>query len=223
MPRVLPPPPPAPPETAAPGRAPVTVVEWWHWFGRQAELTFPPPQPVPPAALPSPFRQLLAHGQDMTSTLERFYQTRLGLRALRRERHGPYYVREVVLTTAGGQPVEYGVICVRLSAFPPVVQEEILAERLPLGRLLQDHEQPCVCRPQEFYRIGPHPYLAAQLGAAAGPEGYCGRRNLLLNAEHRLLADVMEILSPVAAETRGPLPVDYSARLGQVMTEETSR
>jgi chorismate-pyruvate lyase len=212
---------PATSETAAPRRAPVTVVEWWHWFGRQAGLEFPRPQPVAPAAMPSPYRQLLAHGQDMTSTLERFYQTRLGLRALRRERHGPFYVREVVLTTAGGQPVEYGVIGVRLNAFPPAVREEILAERLPLGRLLQDHEQPCICRPQEFYRIAPHPYLSAQLAEHMKPEAYYGRRNLLLNAEHRLLADVMEILSPLAGQTRGPLPQDYSACFGQVMTEET--
>lgn len=208
------------PPAAALKRAPVTAPEWWRWFGRQAGLEFPSPRPVPPAAMPAPYRQLLAHGQDMTSTLERFYQTRLGLRALRRERHGPFYVREVLLLTASGVAVEYGVICVRLPAFPPAVQEEILAERLPLGRLLQDHEQPCVCRPQEFYRLAPHPYLQTQLGARTAPEAFYGRRNLLLNGEHRLLADVMEILSPAAAQTDGPLPVDYSAKFGQVMMEE---
>ncbi|WCJ58691.1 hypothetical protein NXS98_13325 [Fontisphaera persica] len=220
MPAVLPHPP-AQPEAAAPPRAPVTVLDWWQWFGRQAGLEFPRPQPVPPAALPAPYRQLLAHGQDMTSTLERFYQTRLSLRALRTERRGPFYVREVLLLAAGGLPVEYGVICVRLAAFPPALQAEILAERLPLGRLLQDHEQPCVCRPQEFYRLAPHPYLAAQLGPGAAPAAYYGRRNLLLNGEHRLLADVMEILAPRAEAVQGPLPVDYHARFGQCMMEDT--
>ncbi|MCX8155043.1 MAG: hypothetical protein N3J91_01105 [Verrucomicrobiae bacterium] len=214
--------PPVLPDTAAWKRGPVTALEWWRWFGQQQGVEFPRPQAVPPAALPAPYRQLLAHGQDMTSTLERFYQTRLALRPLRRERHGPFYVREVLLLTAAGVPVEYGVICVRLNAFPPAVQEEILSERLPLGRLLQDHEQPCVCRPQEFYRLAPHPYLEAQLGIRPAPEAYHGRRNLLLNSEHRLLADVLEILSPVAERTPGPLPVDYSAQFGQWMTEEKS-
>lgn len=207
--------------TSALKRGPVTVLEWWRWFGQQAGLELPPPRTVLPAEMPSPFRELLVHGQDMTSTLERFYQTRLGLRALRRERQGPFYVREVLLLTAAGVPVEYGVICVRLNAFPAVVREAVLAERLPLGRLLQDHEQPCVCRPQEFYRLAPHPYLETQFGVGAEPEAYYGRRNLLLNGEHRLLADVMEILSPMAGQTAGPLPVDYSARLGQVMMEDT--
>lgn len=170
--------------------------------------------------MPAPYRQLLVHGQDMTSTLERFYRTRLGLRALRRERRGPYYVREVLLLTADGMAVEYGVICVRLRAFPPAMQEDILAERLPLGRLLQEHDQPCICRPQEFYRIAPHPYLNNRFEGMPEPEFYYGRRNLLLNGEHRLLADVLEILSPLADQTKGPLPVDYAGRFGQVMTEE---
>ena len=73
-----------------------------------------------------------------------------------------------------------------------------MAERLPLGRILQDHAIAHLGWPQGFYRIKPNPYVERVLGIASTPVLY-GRRNVLLNGARRLLADVIEILPPVEA------------------------
>lgn len=174
--------------------AAVTSLAWLGRFCAQAGADIPAPQAVSPAQMPEPYRRLLAHAQDMTSTLEQHHGQRVGLRVLRRERRERYYSREVLLTTPDA-PVEYGVIRIQLTAVPPEVRELILAEHLPLGRLLQDHAVPYLSRPQEFYRFIASPYLQRVL-ELPGPATLYGRRNLLLNREHRLLADVVEILPP---------------------------
>jgi chorismate-pyruvate lyase len=205
---------------AAANRPALTAFDWLQAFADQAGIKPQIPQALMPAEMPAPFRQLLVHGNDMTSTLERFYQKRLSLEVLRRERQGPFYAREVVLK-AGDLPVEYGVICIRLGAFTPTLQREIVAERLPLGRRLQDYAVPYISRPQEFFRLEAARYLEKHL-QASGPHLWFGRRNLLLNGERRLLADVVEILSPVAAQhAGGQVPADYSGRIGQVLDEAT--
>lgn len=160
----------------------------------------PPPliESIAADALPEVARSLLAHDSDMTSTLEQFYKAAIHIRVLRRERLHSLYLREVVLVTENGLPVEYGVIKIDLNRFPGEARQLILAERLPLGRILQEMQIPYLSRPQTFYAISPNRYIAEQLGLESCPKLY-GRRNLLLNPERKLLADVLEILAPAQA------------------------
>ena len=162
-------------------------------------------QPLPPDAVPQPYRTLLVHSRDMTPTLERFHRHPLGLRALWRGRHGSLYLREVVLVLPDGAVVEYGAIRIDLTWFEAKAREQILAERLPLGRILQENGIAHLGWPQGFYRVEPNAYVEGRLGTTHAPVLY-GRRNVLLNGTRRLLADVIEILPPVKSPqpTEGP-------------------
>ena len=58
-------------------------------------------------AVPQPYRKLLVHDGDMTPTLENFYDASIHLEVLKREQHGDFYFRQVVLHTDDtNQPVE---------------------------------------------------------------------------------------------------------------------
>ena len=148
-----------------------------------------------PLSIPQPYRRLLVHSQDMTPTLEEFYNCRLGLKVLNRFHQENHYYREVLLVYPGGKPVEYGAIRIHLEWFSASLQTLILSESLPLGRILQDSALPHLSWPQGFFSITSTEYLRTHLNTDNAGKFY-GRRNVLLNMNKRLLAEVVEILSP---------------------------
>ncbi len=148
-----------------------------------------------PEDLPEPFRTLLVHPDPMTRTLEAFHGATLDLRVLSRTQSDDLYVRHIVLCTReGGRPVEFGSIRMDLSAFTPVVRELILAERAPLGRILEEHRVTHVSRPRAFFRIDADALLGSTL-QVEGRRTLFGRCNQLLDPEGRPLAEIVEIVS----------------------------
>lgn len=143
---------------------------------------------------PEPYKSLLVHQADMTSTLEKFHGDRIHLRVLRTETEGSLYFREVVLLLdATDKPVEFGIIQIYLDRFPQRAVTAILEARLPLGRLLHDFNVPYVSSPRGFFEVTPELDTCELLGVQAGQALY-GRRNSLLNPEGKMLADIVEIL-----------------------------
>jgi len=161
----------------------------------------PPVAAIEAPAMPEPFRALLAHESDMTSTLERFHGRAIHLCVLHREQDRlpsgeSVYRREIVLKLNGSdQPVEYGAIEIHLDQFPEAARAEILAEQRPLGAILNGNGMRYVSRPAAFLRLASDPYINELLGLR-GAQILFGRRNRLLNAVGALLADIVEILPP---------------------------
>jgi hypothetical protein len=148
--------------------------------------------------VPEPYGRLLVHSSDMTPTLEGFYRRPVGLRVLSREIAGEEYFREVVLNLAdNGRPIEYGVIRICLAHFAAEPRRRVLEEQRPLGAILQSEGIPHISWPQAFFRTETDSHIAAFLGLLQPGELY-GRRNVLLDSSRRLLAEVIEILAPVA-------------------------
>ena len=169
-------------------------------FYRRTGVASPALDPLDPADLPASMRHLLDHHRDMTPTLEEFYGDRLQVRVLGRLVDGPLYYREVALTLTGtGRPVEYGVIRVHLDRLPPTAQARVRAEQQPFGRILQEDGLPHQGWPGAFFQIRRGARLRALLDLPHGGPLY-GRRNLLANPVGQPLAEVVEILAPVAGE-----------------------
>jgi hypothetical protein len=147
--------------------------------------------------LPQPYRRLLAHSCDMTPTLEQFYDRTLGITVLERVMEEDAYLREVTLNLDGeNRPVEYGAIRIFLGHFPLRAQEMIREERCPLGKILELEEIPHVGWPQAFFRVAPDAHMASMLKLES-PCPLYGRRNVLLDGDRHLLAEVLEVLAPV--------------------------
>jgi chorismate-pyruvate lyase len=167
-------------------------------FYARTSLALPHLEPVPGDALPEPYRTLLVHERDMTSTLERFHGSDIYIKALSSEQRNDGYFREVVLHRASDDaPVEFGANCVNLSLFTPEARWMILQEKVPLGRILKDHGIVHVTRALGFFRVEPDSIIGPALHLAK-PVTLYGRRAMICNAAQQPLSQVVEILPPMA-------------------------
>lgn len=176
-----------------------TVPPWaalLHHFYRRQRLPFPRLTRVPPDALPRPFRRLLAHCNDMTPTLEAFHGEAVSLRVCDRQTVADSYAREVVLELAtAGHPVAYGAIRIHLDRLEPPARRSILEEREPFGAILQAEAVPHLCWPQAFFHVEADARMSRLL-KLSHPGALYGRRNVVLDVQRQLLAEVIEVLAP---------------------------
>jgi chorismate-pyruvate lyase len=175
---------------------PVAIAHPLDEFYARTGLELPPIKRVSGEQVPEPYRSLLVHQNDMTSTLENFYRDRIHLRVVGRDRRNGHYYREVVLQLDGNdRPVEFGAIKINLDLFATEAQAQILQERHPLGRILKEGGIKFSSRPQGFLRIASDP-LINDLLRLGGMQLLYGRRNTLFDGEGRHLAEIVEILPP---------------------------
>jgi len=167
-------------------------------------MSLPALQELKAEEVPQPYRALLVHSSDMTPTLADFYGQTPRLRILTRELQDDSYKREVVLWLAEDeQPVEYGVIRIFLHQLPPPARRLVLEEQRPLGDILQSEAIPHLSWPQAFFRLKADAHAGAALGLRRADFLY-GRRNVLLDGSRHLLAEVIEVLAPVATQAIVP-------------------
>ncbi|MGZ4963695.1 MAG: hypothetical protein ACXWBP_08395 [Limisphaerales bacterium] len=146
--------------------------------------------------IPEPYKSLLVHKTDMTSKLEAFHKGKIHIQPLARHTTDNEYFREVVLVLEHVvKPVEFGAIKIILDLFSNEAQQEILEERRPLGQILMHHKIAFSSRPRAYLRIASDDFIQTSLNLDAGAFLY-GRRNTLVDAWDRPLAEIVEILPP---------------------------
>jgi chorismate-pyruvate lyase len=175
---------------------PVAIAHPLDEFYQRNGLELPPIKRVSGEQVPEPYRSLLVHQNDMTSTLENFHGDRIHLHVVGRDRRNGHYYREVVLRLdRDDKPVEFGAIKINLNLFPTEAQARILQERHPLGRILKESNMEFVSRPQGFLRIASDS-LMHDLLKLNETQLLFGRRNTLFDRSGRHLAEIVEILPP---------------------------
>lgn len=188
-----------PPISSSPGANLLPMVYPMDDFYAQMGLPLPEVHSISAESLPEPDRSLLAHPNDMTSTLIAFHGRGIHLEVLRRELRGDYYLREVVLLLDGTeQPVEFGAIKIHLSLLPPSARRLILEEQLPLGQILKDCGVEFSSRPKAFLKVVSDDWINRALRLPSSRILY-GRRNTLTDPQQRSLAEIVEILPDVPA------------------------
>jgi hypothetical protein len=155
---------------------------------------------VPSALIPEPYKQLLVHEHHMTLAMEQFHSAKVCVKVLDRVRQGDFYSRKIILTRADtGRVVQFGYVRFDLSVVTPDVQQEILAEQTPLGRILIN------------YNILRHIDLGAILRIEAGPSLArlfdCPERAVTYGrlatifCNHRPAVDLLEVSAPCVTAT----------------------
>ena len=158
--------------------------------------SLPPLETIEPSRIPEPYKSLLVHQNDMTSTLELFHAGPIRIHVISRVLRGDEYFREVaLLDDRNGKPVEFGAIKINLDLFPPAAREEVLKEHWPLGRILKQFNISFSSQPRGFLRIASDKLINRVLHLTGAHLLY-GRRNTLWNAERASLAEIVEILPP---------------------------
>jgi hypothetical protein len=159
----------------------------------QAGIAPPRTRPVAAARIPPPYRSLLVHENDMTLTLEAHFGGRVTLRALSTFRARRSYFRRVLLVQEySARPVEMGAIRIDLMAFRPRIRAEILANRVPLGRLLRDGGVDYRSRPKLFLKVTPNPEMMGVFWMRE-PRVLYGRQTEM-TLDGRKIGDIVEIL-----------------------------
>ncbi len=152
-------------------------------------------------AMPEPYRSLLVHDRDMTTTLEAHWRSPLHVEVLERTIDAATLNRLVVLRTdSGNAPVEFGAIRIHLAAFDEKAREEISDCSRPLGAILREHSKGYSCRPRGFFAIVADAMTDQAFNIGGGADLF-GRHNTLFAANDAVLAEVVEILPPMT-ETR---------------------
>ena len=91
--------------------------------------------------MPWRYADLLAHDGHMTETVEKLFDSPVDVKVLDRRFDQPYYAREIALhRQTDGQIVQYGIVRLDVTFLEDDVCEEILAEQIPLGRVLIEHD-----------------------------------------------------------------------------------
>lgn len=169
-------------------------------FYAQAQRPLPPISAVPGPQVPEPYRTLLVHQNDMTPTLEKFFDDQIHLRVIRSQERGDAYYREVVLVTdKTNAAVEFGAIKINLDLFPAAARRAVLDENTPLGRVLADFKLKHSSRPKAYLKIKADEFITEALRIRAGQTLY-GRRNTLFDSQQRPLAEIVEVLPKIPLE-----------------------
>jgi hypothetical protein len=156
-------------------------------------LAAPKAQLVAADRLPSPYRSLLAHDGDMTTTLERHFGGRLCLRTLSTSIGEDWYQRRVLLAQEhSGRPVEMGVLRTSLAPFSAGIRAEILRGREPFGRILRRMAVNFVSRPLAFLAITPNSELMG-LFWMREPVTLYGRKTEVM-VDGKKIGDIVEVL-----------------------------
>jgi chorismate-pyruvate lyase len=166
-------------------------------FYSRSDAPLPPLQQIDGEELPEPYKRLLVHSHDMTSTLENYHKEVIHVRVLSSRQQGDDYFREVVLCTESeSKPVEFGAIKINLALFPVKARQLIHQEHWPLGRILRDYGLSYSSWPKAFLKVASDRLINSALNLKGANVLY-GRRNTLLNAKEQPLAEIVEILPPM--------------------------
>lgn len=146
--------------------------------------------------MPEPYRSLLVHQQDMTSTLESHHREKLELCQLETRRSDGALWRHVLLVGMRSSEIrEAGAIRIDLRHFNAAARREVLAGQKPLGAILADHRIEYHSRPRLFFGFQASAQTDRLLGLQARGRTLYGRQNVL-SAPRGVLAEVVEILPP---------------------------
>lgn len=197
------------PASSGPGAGSVRVSPLFplEWFYHLKNKPVPEFHFLSEPELPPPYRDLLAHDRDMTSTLKKYHQAEnIRVEALETHSRGDLYHRLVILWIPdkgaspvqkpnSEKPVEFGAIRIHLNRFPDQAQDWILQESRPLGRILHDAEVAYISRPERFFQTKTDDWIGPALRLPPNTKVY-GRCNVLWdgNEPEHPLAEIVEIL-----------------------------
>jgi chorismate-pyruvate lyase len=131
----------------------------------------------------------------MTVTVEKHHSGSVDVRALAKHYQGDVYARKILLALqTTGKVVQFGIMKINLSVCSPVVREEILSARTPLGRILINHNVLRRIEPIAYLRVLPGPAMMEWFGLNR-PRPTYGRLAYIYYNEQPAV-ELLEIVAP---------------------------
>jgi chorismate-pyruvate lyase len=153
-------------------------------------------EPISASEMPAPYHRLLAHNDHMTVTLESANGSPVDVRVLAEWRDEASYARNSILTRhTDGMTLQFGIMRIWWADLPPSARDEITLQRLPLGRVLINHNLLREVELITLWRIDPGPTLRRELGIV-DQQPVFGRSAQIL-VDGRPTVQMLEIVAPV--------------------------
>ena len=141
------------------------------------------------------YRKLLDHTNHMTVTVESHHGDSVDVQVLRSDFLGEHYRREILLKTQKSKVVvQYGIVRLNTKFLADKPRNEILEQRLPLGRVLIENN---VLRKIELFdllRVECGPVLADLFGVLVGTVTY--GRTALIHCDDEPAIELLEVVRP---------------------------
>lgn len=152
--------------------------------------------------LPPDYRQLLAHNDHMTVTVEAFHRSPVDVRVLERRVTATHYARKILLARqSDGRVAQFGIMRVNFAYLPPEVRQEIERERTPLGRILIEHDIHRRVQLFSLRRIVLGEELRRLFGPPAADVTY--GRTAVIDCNDAPAIELLEIVAPLAVGPGG--------------------
>jgi chorismate-pyruvate lyase len=146
-------------------------------------------------SLPSPYRQLLAHHDHMTVSVERHHACPVDVEVLADQLDNDYYSRKILLHRQSDRhPVLFGIPRLNLRLVDADVRREILSKSVPLGRVLIEHNVLREVQLASLYRVTLGPELSRLFGAASSQETF--GRTAFIYCDGYPAVELLEIVTP---------------------------
>lgn len=153
-------------------------------------------EPVREDAMPRAYRNLLAHDDHMTVTIEAIHNSLVEVHVLEVRQHDEIYARKVLLTRqTDGVVVLFGIMRMDLSQVHHEVRREIEEKGTPLGRILIRHHVLRHVELDGLYRVTPGKELQNLIPLAGDRETY--GRTARIHVAGRPAVQLLEIVTPV--------------------------
>lgn len=153
---------------------------------------------IPASTTPEPYKSLLVHDHHMTVTMEQFHRCGVEVSVVFEELQDPLYMREILLTKTGTQEViQFGLVRFDFTYVTSAVKADILAKRLPLGRVLIQHNVLRHIDLGAILKIVPGPALRRHLQLQDDSPVYGRMATIFCNG--RPAVDLLEVAAPVTS------------------------
>ena len=153
---------------------------------------------VDESLIPSLFLSLLNSTDQLTSRLQTAAQETIYVDIKTSQQKGRHYYRKVALVGNRSKAVlAVAAIKISMNYFAPQVVDKILSAQTPFGRILCEHEIAYTCRLLKLCEVGCNPELNREFNLPNNHRNHYGRVNQFIDDQENILAEVLEVLSPV--------------------------
>lgn len=157
----------------------------------------PRARPVDARSVPLPYRDLLAHRNHMTVTVEAFHGVPVSLEVLAVSHREPRYARKILLRRSDDDSVvQFGIMQFDLRQVGEEVRREIVARETPLGRILLEHQLLTRVAPPQLLEIDPDDELRAHFRLAASARRKLYGRLAVIECNGGPAVDLLEVVRP---------------------------
>jgi chorismate-pyruvate lyase len=147
---------------------------------------------IPASTTPEPYKTLLVHDHHMTVAMEEHHRCKVDVTVLDSRLDGEKYARKILLTKGGTDVVvQFGIVTFDFQYVTKAVKEEILSMKVPLGRVLINHNVLRHVDLNAILRITAGPALARHLQIRDGDVTYGRVATIFCNQQPAI--DLLEV------------------------------